>query len=199
MSQYITTELDLDLLSTHFEVNTNWHVITGAACCGTTTLIDMLSDKGYQIIPEVARKYFRSEMAKGRTIEEIRRDDVALQREMASMQMILEGGYQASNITYLDRALPDSLTFYRVFGMDPNEILVECFHRRYATVFILDRLPIQRNQTLGPEDKITSEFLDEWLFRDYSAVGYDVVRVPVLSPQERLAFILERLSEKGQK
>ena len=34
------TELDPDLLSTPFDVQTNWHVITGAACCGKTTLID---------------------------------------------------------------------------------------------------------------------------------------------------------------
>jgi hypothetical protein len=28
-------------------------------------------------------------------------------------------------------------------------------------------------------------------------LGYRVVRVPVLAPQERLAFVLERLSEQG--
>jgi hypothetical protein len=33
-------ELDSDLLSTPFQVQTNWHVLTGAACAGkTTTLI----------------------------------------------------------------------------------------------------------------------------------------------------------------
>jgi predicted ATPase len=79
--------------------------------------------------------------------------------------------------------------------MDPNEILQECFHHRYASVFILDRLPVQRSTPLGPEDETAAGFLDEWLARDYSFLGYGVVRVPVLSPKERLAFVLERLAE----
>ena len=48
---------------------------------------------------------------------------------------------------------------------------------------------------LGPEDDAAAGFLDEWLARDYSALGYRVVRVPGLSPKERLTFVLERLSE----
>jgi predicted ATPase len=51
--------------------------------------------------------------------------------------------------------------------------------------------------TLGPEGDATAGFVDEWLARDYSALGYSVVRVPVLSSQGRLAFVLETLSEQG--
>jgi predicted ATPase len=50
--------------------------------------------------------------------------------------------------------------------------------------------------TLGPEDDATASFVDEWLARDYSALGYSVVRVPVLSTQERLAFVLETLFDR---
>jgi predicted ATPase len=39
--------------------------------------------------------------------------------------------------------------------------------------------------------------MDEWLAHDYGALGCSVVRVPVLSPEERLAFVLETLSEQG--
>ena len=42
--KYGTTELDPDILSTPFGVQTNWHVITGAPCSGKTTLIDQLAD-----------------------------------------------------------------------------------------------------------------------------------------------------------
>ena len=37
----------------------------------------------------------------------------------------------------------------------------------------------------------SSDFLNEWLERDYSALGYLVVKVSVLPPEERLAFILD--------
>ena len=41
-----TTALDPDLLSNPFGAQTNWHVLTGAASSGKTTLINMLADKG---------------------------------------------------------------------------------------------------------------------------------------------------------
>jgi hypothetical protein len=57
MSQYThqLTMLDPAILTSPFETYTRWHVITGAACCGKTTLIEMLSAKGIQVIPASAR------------------------------------------------------------------------------------------------------------------------------------------------
>ena len=59
MSQYThqLTMLDPAILTSPFETYTRWHVITGAACCGKTTLIELLSAKGFQVIPESARDY----------------------------------------------------------------------------------------------------------------------------------------------
>ncbi len=190
------TELDPDLLSTPFGVQTNWHVITGAQSSGKTTLIDQLVDKGFQTVPENARQYFEEEMARGRTIDEILENGAALERVLIDLQLRIEGGLRAIDVAFLDRAFPDCLAFCRVVGLNPNEILAECFHHRYASVFILDRLPIQQDG-LRIQDDALAAFLDEWLARDYGALGYSVVRVPVLRPQERLAFILGRLSEQG--
>ena len=192
-----TIELDPGLLSTPFGVQTNWHVITGAPSCGKTTLINLLADKGFQTVPEGARQYMEREVARGRTLDEIHANAVTLQRGIKDMQLEIERGLRANDFTFLDRAVPDTLAWYRVFGLNPNEFLLDCFHHRYASVFILDRLPVQRSRTLGPEDDVSAAFVDEWLARDYRALGYRVVRVPVLSPQERLAFVLERLSEQG--
>ena len=75
-----TTELDPDLLSTPFGVQTNWHVITGGPCSGKTTLVDQLADKGFRTVPETARLYIEKEMARGRTIDEIRENADALER-----------------------------------------------------------------------------------------------------------------------
>lgn len=193
---YRTTELDPDLLLTSFSVQTNWHVISGAPCCGKTTLIDQLGDKGFRTVPEVGRQYIEREMARGRTIDEIRENEATFARSIKDMQLEIEHGLHANDVVFLDRAFPDALAYFRVVGLDSNEILLECFHRRYASVFVLDRLPLQQDDVRTEDDAIAG-FLDEWLARDYSALGYSVVRVPVLSPQERLAFVLERLSEQG--
>jgi len=154
-----------------------------------------LADKGFQTVPESGRQYFEREMARGRTIDEIKENE-ADERGMKDLQLRIEHGLRAIDVVFLDRALPDSLVFYRLNGLNPNEILAECFHHRYASVFILDGFPVQHNGVRTGDDAAAG-LLDEWLARDYSALGYGVVRVPVLSPQERLAFVLERLSEQG--
>jgi predicted ATPase len=193
-SKFITTELNLNLLSTPFGIQTNWHVITGAACSGKTTIIDRLSEKGYRTVPESGRQYINREIAKGRTIDDIY-DSEADEYAMKDLQLRIEQGLSADELTFLDRALPDSLTYSRITGMNPNEILSECFLHRYASVFVFDRLPFQQNG-IRSEEHAVGDFLDEWLARDYTALGYSVVRVPVLPPQERLAFVLQRLSKQ---
>jgi predicted ATPase len=194
--EFRTTELDQDLLSTPCGIQTNWHVITGATSCGKTTLINLLAEKGYQTVPEGARLYLEREIASGRTIDEIRANMAGLQRGIVDTRLEIERGLRAIDFAFLDRAIPDSFAWYRVFGMNPNEILRECLRHRYASVFILDQLPLQLSGLRFKGDTQTT-FLDEWHTRDYSALGYSIVRVPVLPPEERLVFVLERLSERG--
>jgi predicted ATPase len=78
-------------LSTPFEVQTNWHVITGAACSGKTTLINMLADKGYQTVPEIARQFIEREVTRGRTLDEIFENGATLELGISEMQMKAEG------------------------------------------------------------------------------------------------------------
>jgi predicted ATPase len=190
-----TTELDPDLLSTPFRVQTNWHVITGASCSGKTTLIDQLADRGFQTVPEVARQYFERELAKGRTIDEIREDRAILLSQLYDMMVKHERGLRAIDVLFLDRALPDTLAHVRFAGRNPNEFLSDCFQHRYASVFLLNRLPYQKDGVRAADDP-TAAYFESWTLRDYSALGYNVVRVPVLSPEERLAFVLDTLSER---
>lgn len=190
--EFRTTELDPGLLSTPFGVQTNWHVITGAPSCGKTTLIDLLADQGFRTVPEGARQYMEEEIAGGRTIDEIHRNGAALQRHIVDIQLTIEGRLPAMDGAFLDGAVPGSLAWYRAFGLNPNDLLPQCFHHRYASVFVLDRLPLRLNG-LRFEDDAYADYLDEWIPRDYGALGYSVVRVPVLTPEERLAFVLGRL------
>jgi len=197
-SQHVLRPIELDpgILLTPFRVQTNWHVIAGALSCGKTTLIDQLAAQGFRTVPEGARLYLETERARGRTTEEIHKNLAALQRGIVDMQLRIEGELRATDVAFLDRAVPDCLAHWRVFGLNPNEILTECFRHRYASVFLLDPLPIQRDG-FRPEDEAIAAFTDEWIARDYSSLGYQVVRVPVLPIQERLEFVLERLSEQG--
>jgi predicted ATPase len=55
-------------------------------------------------------------------------------------------------------------------------------------------------QEYGARDGLShiTAYLHEWLARDYKALGYQVVRVPVQPAQGRLEFVLAQLSEQGR-
>jgi predicted ATPase len=133
-------------------------------------------------------------MAKGRTIDEIRENMADLQIAIMDLKMEIEEGLPTDVAIILDGAVPGSLAWCRAYGLDPNDFLPECFNHRYASVFICDPLPFQDDGARDGDAPING-FLDEWLARDYSALDYRVVRVPVLPIQERLEFDLERLSD----
>ncbi len=189
-------ELDTDLLTTPYAVQTNWHVITGAPSCGKTTLINLLAGKKFHIAPEGARIYLERELACGRSLLEIRSNLHQMERSIAEMQLAIEQGLQVNACIFLDRAFPDCLAWYRFFNLNPNELLRDCFHFRYASVFLLDPLPLQLDN-LRYKDATIQNFTGAWHMRDYAALGYRVRRVPVMTPEERLAFVLEALSSQG--
>lgn len=192
-----TTALEHKLLSMPFGVQTKWHVITGTASSGKSTLIGQLAERGFRTVPESARLYIEREMARGRSSHEIYADGAALQRGIKDLQLEIECSLPPGDFVFLDRALPDILAWYRARGLNPNEFLGECFRHRYASVLMLDPLPFHSDDQRVEEIAGIAGYLDEWHMRDYQALGYSVERVPVLSPEKRLAFVLERLAEQG--
>ncbi len=186
-----TRQLDKGLLATPFRQKTNWHVITGAPSCGKTTLIDLLTDAGLRTMAESARRFIEKEMAAGRTIDEIHHHGAALQRQVLDIKLTDEAALRPTDVVFLDGAVPGSISWFRLFGLDPNEALRHCFRYRYASVFLLERLRLEHDG-LRFDDDFTG-FLDEWIERDYQALGYSVVRVPVMTPRDRLAYVLERV------
>ena len=193
---YRFTELDPELLSTAFEVQTNWHVITGTVSSGKSSLIEQIAEQGFKTVPETARRYIDSEVARGRTIDEVRGCPTTLQRAVNEMMLRIELGLSVKEVLFLDRAFPDALAFSRANGVNPNEILADCFHRRYASVFLLERFPVEQDGVRYHDDA-AADLIESWHARDYRSLGYEVVRVPVLAPDERLAFVLDTLSEQG--
>ncbi|MFN2304639.1 MAG: AAA family ATPase [Anaerolineales bacterium] len=193
-SKFRIKKLNTDQLSTPFKVQTNWHVISGASSSGKTTVINLLNDMGFKTSPEPARLYLEQGVAQGHTIAEQRKDMRALNRAIMAYSLKLELDLPVDEVVFLDRGFPDCLSYCRLVGLDPNEFLPGCFHRRYATVFILDRLPFYHDGVRYEDDAI-AEFLHQWTYKDYIALGYNVIRVPVLPPEERVAFILKKFSD----
>ena len=193
-SDFLTTALDPSILSTPFEVKTSWHVITGAPSSGKTTLINLIEELGYKTTPEPARQYIEMELAKGLTIKYVQKDLVALNKAIANFHLGIERQLPTNDTIFLDRGLPDCLAYHRIHGMNPNDLLHDCFYHQYRSVFILERLPFQQDGVRYEDDEC-AEFHQFWLLKDYRALGYDPIFVPILTPEERLTFVFKKLTE----
>jgi len=170
----------------------NWYVVTGGPSSGKTTIIKELAKLGFLIYPEVARVLINQELAKGKSIKEIRGDEADFQQEVLKMKVEIEKKAPKDKIVFFDRAVPDSIAYYQVCGLDPEEVLKLCREKSYKKVFFLEQLPFE-NDYARAEDEKTVKKVNQLLEASYKNLGYKVINVPVGSVDERLKIILNEI------
>jgi len=188
------------LLPPHCPVLTNWVVITGGTCAGKSTLIDALAKLGFPVVREIARGYVEREVQNGRTVAELRQNDrfyrqhvfeLTLQEELRLLTS------RAHELLFLDRSPVDSVSFHRGSGYDPHEIVSQLENYRYAHVFVCNLLPFA-DDGLRTANEERRHFLDAAFERDYRALGYRPVRVPVATVDERVRCVLQYLADASR-
>jgi predicted ATPase len=173
-----------------FQKNTKWVVITGAPSSGKTSVINDLRARGYPVEQEVAREYIEACLAQGQSMTDIRKDHGhVLQSEILRLKKEREAALDPTRCIFMDRGLPDSMTYFRIAGMDTNVAAEASRAFGYAAVFIFDRLPIVHDG-VRVEDARQADEIDRMLMQDYKALGYAPVRVPVMPVEDRTDFIL---------
>lgn len=172
---------------------TNWYVITGGPGSGKTTTINMLRDRGYKTTIEHARHYIDTQRISGRTVEEIRQNQIGFQRGVLEMQIVQESYLSPSEIIFLDRALPDALAYYRFLKLPIDEKLEKVLKKvAYKKIFILDFLPLV-NDYARIEDGEAQKKVHLLITEVYESLPFPVVHVPVMPCEERVDFILKSL------
>jgi predicted ATPase len=173
---------------------TNWYVVTGAPSSGKTTLVGELEKLGYRVVHEVARGYIEAQMKQGRSLQEIRADNKAFENWILDAKIAIEAKLPKDQVIILDRAIPDSIAYFLAAGLDTREAIEKSPRNRYKKVFLLDRLPY-RSDHARIEDNQTAVALDEDLERSYQMLGYHVIRVGVMSIQQRLESVLHEIEK----
>jgi predicted ATPase len=109
------------------------------------------------------------------------------------MQLEQEASLNSEDIVFLDRALPDSLAYYRFLGLKPDSRLLQALQEvSYRKILILDLLPLAPDYA-RTEDIPAQRRIHDLLTEVYSSLSVPTQTVPVLPPQQRTEFILERL------
>ena len=171
---------------------TNWVVITGAPCSGKTVVICRLAELGYLVVHETARAYIDAEIAKGRTVEQIRADEHAFERRILYEKLKIEAALSPEAHVFLDRGVPDSIAYFKSAGLDTTEPVRKSTLYRYKKIFLFDRLAFKKDAVRAEDDDEAAR-LDLLLEQSYRELGYPIVRVPFFSIQKRTEFILNHL------
>ena len=172
---------------------TNWYVITGGPSSGKTTTVNLLKERGYITTFEHARHYLDMQRLKGRNVEEVRKNQGEFQSGVLDMQIEQENQISPDVHVFLDRAIPDALAYYRFLNLPEDEKLTEALRTvSYKKVFVLDCLPLVKDYA-RTEDAAAQKKIHALLMEVYESLGFPVIQVPVLQPEERVDFILKNL------
>jgi predicted ATPase len=172
--------------------STRWSVITGAPCSGKTAVSHMLEQRGYKVVHEVARAYIDNELMKGKALPEIKADECAFERHILMEKVRIEAQLASDETIFFDRAVPDSIAYYKLNGLNPAEPFQKSREVRYQNVFLFERLTFLPDPVRSENEK-TARRLGRLIEESYQSLGYDIIHVPLLSVAERTEFILERL------
>ncbi len=169
-------------------IPTSWNVITGGASAGKTSLCVALSALGHSVIPEAARLLMDHKISEGLSMAEIRKDNLALQREILKHKIAYENLRSPQMPIFIDRGIPDSCAY----GLPRPEVVAG--HRfQYRNVFFLQSVGFQ-NDYARVESEAEAIRMAETIYKAYVDFGYRPIIVPKIPLQERIAFVLDRAS-----
>ncbi len=168
---------------------TNWCVVTGPPCSGKTTLINCLRDKGYKIANEIAREILEK-LLEDYGSGAIHNHILALQESILAQEKLRELHLNANDLIFFDRALPDSIAYFKLNNLCPTLAIETSKIVRYRHVFLLEPLPLVKDKVRQEStDKIM--MINDLLKNTYDELGYKVISVPVDTVEKRAEYILQ--------
>lgn len=184
---------------------TNWWIITGGPSTGKSAVIKNLAKRGYKTMPEAARVDIDSKLDKGRTIEQIRADEVEFQIDVLRMKERIEDETPENELIFWDRGLAGDSMAYWFLARRPKGTPVNIYDsettinakRRYQGIFLLDQLPSYEQDYARVEDKVKAAKVHGLIGSMYEFFGYEPIRVPVfpgneaVSVNERAQFVID--------
>ncbi len=178
-------------------------ILTGGAGVGKTTIINLLKSKGYGTLGESGREVYISEQNKEKEDKNYKpklpqTDYIPFEEKVIQRQLDKEGEL-TEEIYFLDKSLVDCLgmSFYQRKTLKSNisELIRQAnyFHK----VFLLSPLENYENDEQRRETEEEMIKMHKELQKAYISQGFDVIEVPIMSPEERVDFILRKLNQKS--
>ncbi|MFV7235898.1 AAA family ATPase [Flavobacterium sp. ZB4R12] len=173
-------------------------VIIGGPGTGKSTIIDGLIANGYCCYPEISRQVTLEAQKQG--VEQL-----FLENPLLFSELLLEGRkkqFQSAleephEIVFIDRGIPDVLAYMHYIGDSyPSFFDLACQKYKYTKIFILPPWKeIYISDTERYENFEQAKNIDNHLVTTYEKYGYELIEVPKDSVDNRILFILDKISK----
>ncbi|MCD6056044.1 MAG: ATPase [Gammaproteobacteria bacterium] len=173
------------------------YILTGTPGCGKTGVIKELEAQGYSVIHEAATHIISQEQQKGNNepwkypnfIDNI----INLQKKRQADHKSAVGFYDRSPICTYALAVYLGFQPSAMLLKEIDQILAESIYEK--SVFFLDNLGFIENtdaRKIRFEEALKFEQIH---LNIYEQFGYEIIKIPALSIQERTQLILKRLND----
>lgn len=175
-----------------------FYIITGGPGAGKTILLDQLQKRGYDCVPEVARNIIKKQVETGGSA--LPWADTRLYSDMMLQASIDDyvnlQGY--NKVLFFDRGIPDTYAYEILMNFDISPKLRDAVatYRYNPTVFILppwkEIYEIDNERKQDFEEAVrTYEVMQDV----YQSLGYELIEVPMVSPESRADFVVKSLNK----
>ena len=172
-------------------------VIIGGPGTGKTTIIDGLKAKGFCCYPEISRELTLEAKKQGI-------DQLFLENPLLFSELLLEGRkkqFQSAQkepheIVFLDRGIPDILAYLNYIGESyPSFFDEACKEHKYSKIFVLPPWEeIYVSDDARYENYEQAKLIYNHLSETYVNYGYNLIEVPKDTLDNRILFILDKIS-----
>ncbi|MCK9595739.1 ATP-binding protein [Candidatus Pacearchaeota archaeon] len=169
-------------------------VITGGPCSGKTTVIEELSKRGYPVLRETAKEI----VAARKNISVTKEESDIRQELIFNEQSAKEDRAEKENygIIFMDRGLIDGLGYSLLYAGEESiqKYLPVVKNKHYDAIFVFEPVPFDSGGFRSEnENEEESKKIRDSICELYQRLGYNPISVPVMSVEERVEFILERI------
>lgn len=172
------------------------YIITGGECGGKTTIINLLKEHGFQIVPEAFTEAYNQAKACNR-LNAFRENHDERNQILTEAQIAREEAIDESQPAFLDRSALEIIFFANYYQsiLAPTCIAMIGRQKYAPIVFLVDLLPEQyyEQTEIRMETREDSLRIHAFLKDCYKKRGFTIITVPFGTPEERALFILKTI------